>query len=196
MRRCSLDVLGSEVFDTASFRLPINQWSIDFRVLNQCLDIIDGHAFGVFTSEKWRHSPAFLAVIRLDLCHSLKRSLGADFVRPLLSLQIGIFDLALLHQHLAGKPQRLEIMQRGRAALGFDVLGDQLVYSRLICVLRKNCWRDDGGENERNYGTQMHMNLGDDIRHRSATDIQRNSQSKALLDALLAALSYGDVDSG
>jgi len=40
------------------------------------------------------------------------------------------------------------------------------------------------------------MKLGDNIRNRSATDIQRDSQSKTLLDALLATLSYGDVDPG
>ena len=70
-----------------------------------------------------------------------KRSLGAHFVGSLLYLRVAKFDLPLYrHQQLSGCPQRLQVVQRGRATLSLDVLGEQVrPRSAGFVALRENC---------------------------------------------------------
>jgi hypothetical protein len=53
----------------------------------------------------------------------------------------------------------LEALQRGRAALSLDILGNEFVDGRLIRSLRENCRSADRRNDERNYETQMHMKV-------------------------------------
>src|SRR5262249_55717188 len=81
-------------------------------------------------------------------------------VRPLLCLEIPKLDPALEgNQQLTSGTQCLEVVQRGRAALGLDVLGDEFIDGRLIRSLRENCRRAERPNDERNYETQMHRKL-------------------------------------
>src|SRR5439155_4676624 len=108
--------------------------------------------------------PTFFAVVCLDLCHALERRFGAHFVGPLLILEISQLDLALLHQHLAAKAQGLESMQRFRATLGLDILGNQLIHHRLILVLSESRRDDERSRDKRNYETRIHTKFAGPIR--------------------------------
>src|SRR5215470_1258028 len=152
-----INVLSSKILDGAAFCLPIGQGAIHLVIFHQCFNVISRHAFWISASEKWRNSPSFFAVIRLDLCHALNRSFGAHFVRPFPCLEISKLDLALhRNQQLTSRAQRLEIVQRGSAALGLVVLTNQLVDGRLILSLRENRGSAEGRNNEKDYKTQMH----------------------------------------
>src|SRR5437899_5041573 len=105
VRRSSINVFRSEIFDRVSFCLPIGQWAIHLRVFQERFDIIGRHSFGISASKEWRDLPSFLAVTRLDLRHSLKRCFSAHFIGPLLDLQEGQLNLPFLHKQFAGEPQ-------------------------------------------------------------------------------------------
>src|SRR6266487_5892194 len=81
-----VDVLCPKIFDRVSFRLPINQWPVHLRVFHERFGIIGRHSFGISASKEWRDPPSFLAVIRLDLSHSLERRFSAHVLRPPLNL--------------------------------------------------------------------------------------------------------------
>src|SRR6202035_4403679 len=75
-------------------------------------------------------------------------------------------------------------MQRGRASLGLNVLRNQFINGGLILVLCEYYGCGERGKNERNYKTHMHKVWETSIRHRTATNIQRNCQSKSLVEFL------------
>src|SRR6266480_5072633 len=178
VRWSSIDVFGSEIFDCVSLRLPIDQWSIDLLVFHERFNVIGRHSFGISASKEGRDSPPVLAVVRLDLSHSLKRPFSAHVVGPLFNLHKGQLNLSFLNEHFAAQPQRLQIMQRSSAAFCFDVLGNQLIDSWLTFVLSECCHRDEYGADERNYKTKLHVNLETDSRHRSNSNVQRQKRCK------------------
>src|SRR5438094_930374 len=101
MRWRPVDILGSKIFDSAALCLPVRQWAAHLGIFHQCFHVISRHALWIFAPEKWRNFPSFLAVIRLDLRHPLKRSLRANFIGTLFCLEIAKLDLALYwNQHL------------------------------------------------------------------------------------------------
>jgi hypothetical protein len=70
--------------------------------------------------------PMRLAVVGLDRGHAMEAELEAEAVGALLHHHHR--DLVLAHRHLAGGPRGLHRLDLLHAALGLDVLGDQLVH--------------------------------------------------------------------
>src|SRR5438093_7602349 len=87
VRWSSINVFGSEIFDRVSFRLPINQWPVHLRIFHERFDIIGRHSFRISASKERRYFPPFLAVISIDLGHSLKRGLSEYIIGQLLELK-------------------------------------------------------------------------------------------------------------
>ena len=76
---------------------------------------------------EWHHLPTFFAVERLNLRHALERRFGANLSRAFLGLLVSELDLALIHKQFPFQPNRLQRLQGSRTALGFNVLGNQLI---------------------------------------------------------------------
>ena len=125
--RCSIDIFPAEILERALLRFPIHQWSVDFRIFHQRFDVVPGKLFRIFATLKRRYLPTFLAIVGLNRGHALQRELSANLAGPLLGFRIRELKLPFIRDQFSVVTNRLQRVQRVRAALGFDIFRDQLV---------------------------------------------------------------------
>src|SRR5206468_12442478 len=97
-------------------------------------------------------------------------------------------NLPLLHQHFAGKRERLQSAQRIGSSLGFNVFRNQFIERWGIFILSESRRCNERHRNEKDNRTQMHVRLIDNVNyktlktHRYTREMQNASCSPKLFE--------------